>query len=115
MPDKPDAWSNASKWLMGGAAALVIGAVVTTGNFVAGAVWEKIVEEIASEAKAASEKEVNEKIKALAESDAVTAQEVENLRTTQQVLIKKAGDVEDAVEAQGVISRQILQLLEAQQ
>ena len=115
MAEKTDAWSSASKWLMGGAAALVIGGVVTTGNFVAGAVWEKIVEEIASEAKAASEKEVNAKIKALADSDAVTAQEVENLRTTQQILIQKSGDVEKAVDAQGVISRQILQLLEAQQ
>jgi hypothetical protein len=115
MTEKPDTWSTASKWLMGGAAALVVGSVVATGNFVAGAVWEKIVEEIAIEAKAASEEEVNAKIKRLADSDAVTAQEVENLRTTQQVLIQKSGDVEKAVEAQGIIAKQILRLLEAQQ
>ena len=115
MTDKPEAWTTASKWLMGGAAALVIGGVVTTGNFVAGAVWEKVVEEIAAEAKAASEKEVNAKIQTLAGENEKTRQEVQNLQTQQRVLIKEAGDVKRAVDQQNIMSKQILRLLENQQ
>jgi len=109
---KADSWTSASKWLIGGVGAVVILVMVGTANFVGGAVWEKVVTLVAEEAQAASAKEVQAKFKQLEESDEKTRQEITNLRTTQQVLIKKTGDVEDAVKAQGVISNQILRILE---
>ncbi len=109
---KADPWTSASKWLIGGVGAVVILVMVGTANFVGSAVWDKIVQQIATEAQAASAKEVQAKFKQLEESDEKTRQEIQNLRSTQQVLIKKTGDVEKAVNAQGVISNQILRILE---
>jgi outer membrane murein-binding lipoprotein Lpp len=115
MTEKSDTWSTASKWLMGGAAALVVTAFVGVGNFVAGAVWKEIKNEIVTEVQAQTQAEVDAKIKRLADENEKTRGEIENLRTAQQALIGETGDLKDAVDAQTVIGKQILQLLEAQQ
>ena len=115
MTDKPDAWSNASKWIMGGAAAVVAGAIFTGANFVGGAVWKEIKHNISIEVLAQTAESVDAKIKVLAEENQKTRQELQNLQTTQQVQVKETGDLKKAVETNSFISNKILKLLEASQ
>ena len=115
MPDKSDTWSNASKWIMGGLAAVVAVAIFTGANFVAGAVWEKVKHNISIEVLAQTTESVDAKIKILAEENEKTRQELLNVQTTQRVQIKETGDLKEAVKVNSVIGNKILKLLETQQ
>lgn len=105
-------WSSASKWILGGVAAVVVMVSVAIANFVGEAVWEKITDQIVSEVKAQTQVEINKRIDGIEEKAARVEAEVKFLGTTQQTLVVKTGDLKTAVDANTAISNKIFEMLQ---